>query len=43
MLHNIYIYIYIKKIKMKDFSNSVEVTAVYIEVLFQKHKICRPK
>ncbi len=41
MLHNIYIYI--KKIKMKDFSNSVEVTAGYIEVLFQKHKICRPK
>ncbi len=36
MLHEIYIYI-LKKIIIKYFSNSVEVTADYIEVLFQKH------
>ncbi len=36
---NIYLKIYI----IKDFGNSVEVTAGYIEVLFQKHKISRPK
>jgi len=35
--------IYLKKYIIKDFGNSVEVTAGYIEVLFQKHKICRPK
>ncbi len=35
VLHEIYI--------IKDFGNSVEVTAGYVEVLFQKHKICRPK
>ncbi len=29
--------IYFKKIIIKDFGNSVEVTAGYIEVLFQKH------
>ncbi len=29
--------IYLKKIIIKDFGNSVEVTAGYIEVLFQKH------
>ncbi len=39
MLHEIYI----KKIIIKDFDNSVEATAGYIEVLFQKHKICGPK
>ncbi len=40
MLHEIYV---LKKIIMKDISNSVEVTAGYIEVLFQKHKIFWPK
>ncbi len=35
--------IYIKKHIIKDFSYSVEVTAGYIEVLFQKHKIRGPK
>ncbi len=35
--------IYLKKYIIKDFGNSVKVTAGYIEVLFQKHKICRPK
>ncbi len=40
VLHEIYI---LKKIIMKDFGNLVEVTAGYIEVLFQKHNICRPK
>ncbi len=29
--------IYLKLIIIKDFGNSVEVTAGYIEVLFQKH------
>ncbi len=29
--------IYLKQIIIKDFGNSVEVTAGYIEVLFQKH------
>ncbi len=29
--------IYLKNILIKDFGNSVEVTAGYIEVLFQKH------
>ncbi len=29
--------IYIKKYIIKDFGNSVEGTAGYIEVLFQKH------
>ncbi len=38
VLHEIYI-----KIIIKDFGNSVEATAGYNEVLFQKHKICRSK
>ncbi len=29
--------------EIKIFGNSVEVTEGYIEVLFQKHKICRSK
>ncbi len=40
VLHEIYLK---TKIIIKDFSNSVEVTAGYIEVLFQKHKVCKPK
>ncbi len=32
-----------KKVIIKDFGNSVQRTAGYIEVLFQKHKISRPK
>ncbi len=32
--------IYLRKNIIKDFDNSVEVTAGYIEVLFQKHEIC---
>ncbi len=40
VLHEIYIFFLII---IKDFGNSVEVTAGYVDVLFQKHKICRPK
>ncbi len=39
--NNIYIYIYIKLKILAIQLNSV--TACYIEVLFQKHKICRPE